>query len=287
MDAASHRRLELDLPCGRVPVRVFGEGRPVVFVHGFAVDGRLWDPLIPHLPPGFAYALPDLPLGCQAAPARSVAFDDIVSSLAAIPSALGSKDAVFVGNDSGGAISQLLVAKHPAAVSRLILTSCDAFGNFPPKLFWSLIPLGYWPAGLGVAVRALLTPAMQRWPMPLSWLTKRGFPAELLADWARPIRTDKAVRAQAAAVIRQARPRVLKAILDDLRAYRGEVLIAWSQDDFVMPVKDGRRLADLFPRARFVAIPDARTFSMVDNPQALGRAMGAFLTGETGIAQAA
>jgi pimeloyl-ACP methyl ester carboxylesterase len=38
-----------------------------------------------------------------------------------------------VANDTGGAVSQALVGRHPEPVGRLVLTSCDAFENFPPK----------------------------------------------------------------------------------------------------------------------------------------------------------
>ncbi len=36
----SDQRREIDLPAGRVRYREAGGGKPVVFVHGFLVDGR-------------------------------------------------------------------------------------------------------------------------------------------------------------------------------------------------------------------------------------------------------
>jgi pimeloyl-ACP methyl ester carboxylesterase len=46
-------------------------------------------------------------------------------------------------------------------------------------------------------------------------------------------------------------------------------LIAWSADDAFFPREDGRRLADTLPNARFEVIQQARTFSMIDQPETL------------------
>ena len=40
------QRREIELPAGRIRYREAGEGKPVVFVHGFLVDGRLWDGVV-------------------------------------------------------------------------------------------------------------------------------------------------------------------------------------------------------------------------------------------------
>ena len=45
----------------------------------------------------------------------------------------------MVGNDTGGAMSQILAANHPERVERLVLTNCDTFEHFPPAPF-SLMP---------------------------------------------------------------------------------------------------------------------------------------------------
>ena len=38
------------------------------------------------------------------------------------------------GNDTGGAIAQILVTKQPRRIARLVLASCEAFDNVPPGL---------------------------------------------------------------------------------------------------------------------------------------------------------
>lgn len=48
--------------------------------------------------------------------------------------ALDLTDAALVGNDTGGALAQMLVARRPHRIGRLVLVSCDAFDNFPAGL---------------------------------------------------------------------------------------------------------------------------------------------------------
>jgi pimeloyl-ACP methyl ester carboxylesterase len=63
-----------------------------------------------------------------------------------------------------------------------------------------------------------------------------------------------------------------------LRQFQGEALVLWSPDNKVMPAAHGRRLAALMPRARYAEIPGAYVLSMLDEPEAVAREIGAFLT---------
>jgi pimeloyl-ACP methyl ester carboxylesterase len=53
--------------------------------------------------------------------------------------ALDLQQVILVGNDSGGAIAQVVAARHPQHLGGLVVASCDAFDNHPPKLFRPLI----------------------------------------------------------------------------------------------------------------------------------------------------
>jgi pimeloyl-ACP methyl ester carboxylesterase len=46
--------------------------------------------------------------------------------------ALDLDDVVLVGNDTGGAIAQIVGTAYPQRLGALVLTSCDAFEQFPP-----------------------------------------------------------------------------------------------------------------------------------------------------------
>jgi len=46
-----------------------------------------------------------------------------------------------------------------------------------------------------------------------------------------------------------------------------------------LPPEHGRRLAALLPACRYAEVPDAYVLSMLDEPEAVAREPGAFLTG--------
>ena len=50
--------------------------------------------------------------------------------------------------------------------------------------------------------------------------------------------------------------------------------MAWSADDEFFPVEDGRRLAAALPNAQLHVIENARTFSMLDQPDRLADLIG-------------
>ena len=58
----------------------------------------------------------------------------IAAMIADFLEALDLEDVTIVGNDSGGAMSQVLVTRHPERIGRLVLTNCDTHENFPPGI---------------------------------------------------------------------------------------------------------------------------------------------------------
>ena len=65
MTTAMNERKEIDLPAGRVRYREGGSGKPIVFVHGFLVDGRLLDGVVDRLSDRYRCLAPYWPIGAQ------------------------------------------------------------------------------------------------------------------------------------------------------------------------------------------------------------------------------
>ena len=151
----------VELPQGRVHFRDEGEGPVVVLVHGVLVNGLLWRKVVPELTGGARVVVPELPLGAHPEPLHADADlspTGLAQLVADLLDALDLDDVTLVGNDTGGAICQIVAANHPARVGRLVLTSCDMEENFPPKAFAPLIRLAQLPGVLpatGQLMRAL------------------------------------------------------------------------------------------------------------------------------------
>ena len=110
----SDQRHEIDLPSGRIRYREAGEGSPVVFVHGFLVDGRLWDGVVDRLSATHRCLAPDWPIGAQQIPMRpdaDLSPYGIADLIASFLDALDLDDVTIVGNDSGG--RDVAGSRHP------------------------------------------------------------------------------------------------------------------------------------------------------------------------------
>ena len=161
---------EITLPQGTIHYRDAGEGPPVVFLHGLLVDGELWRKVTPLLQGDARCIVPDLPLGSHRiamnadADLTPAGVARLVGDLLA---ALDLEDVTLVGNDTGGAISQLVALDHGERVGRLVLTNCDCFEVFPPKEF---VPMVKAARGAGRALRRRAADARgqgaahRRWP---------------------------------------------------------------------------------------------------------------------------
>ena len=153
------KRKEIDLPAGTIRYREAGEGKPIVFVHGYLVDGRLWDGVVDRALRPLPLHRPGLadrrPAGGDEARRRPLPSRRSRRLIASFLEALDLEDVTIVGNDSGGAMSQVLVTRHPERIGRLVLTNCDTHENFPPGIFKAMPPLAKLPGGMTLLAGAV------------------------------------------------------------------------------------------------------------------------------------
>src|SRR5436190_22492195 len=129
-------RRTVTVRAGTLEYRERGSGDAMVFAHGAAVNGDLWRAVAPAFADTHRCVVLDLPLGGHALPLdgeQDLSLFGCAAILASFLEALDLRDVTLVANDTGGAVSQALVARWPERVGRLVLTSCDAFENYPPK----------------------------------------------------------------------------------------------------------------------------------------------------------
>src|SRR5690349_9230161 len=142
---------EVALPQGTIRYRECGEGEPIVFVHGRLVNGDRWRRVVPLLSDRYPCITADWPLGAHSvalerdADLSPTGFAQLVADFLA---ALDLDGVTLVGNDSGTGLSQIVVTEHPERVGRLVLTTGDAFKNFPPLAFKPMRALGYLPGSI-------------------------------------------------------------------------------------------------------------------------------------------
>lgn len=272
----------VELPAGVIEYDEIGSGPPMVLLHGLMMDHTLWDRVLPLLPGGFRYVRPILPLGGHRramSPDADLSLPGQVRVVADLLDALNLDDVTLVHSDWGGA---LFLTAHglDRRVARLVILPCEAFDNFPPGLPGRMVALAArLPAGVQIAARQLRVGWLRRLPLLYGQMARRPIPDELMRGWTEPVLSDPDIRRDLLAYCRTPLDKAtLVRDTEALRRFPGDALVLWSPDNRVMPTAHGRRLAELMPRARYAEIPGAYVLSMLDQPEAVAREIGAFLT---------
>jgi len=253
------------------------ERPPVVFVHGLLVDSTLWDPVAAQLAEaGVRSVLVDWPLGSHRTPMNpdaDLSPIGVARMINEVLDVLGLTDVTLVGNDTGGALCQLLLADDASRIGRLVLTNCDAFENFPPKVFVPLFHIAKHP----VLTKAMLAPtrlrAIRHSPLAYGMLLRAPRNAELTRRWIAPSLSDRAIRDDIARFARAFDGKALVAIAPALREFTGPTRIVWGTCDRCFTLSSARRLADAFADARLIEVPEATTFVSIDAPDAVTAAI--------------
>lgn len=251
---------EVAVAGGTLPICMAGEGAPVILLHGWTLDHRMWAPQVAGLADDFFLVMPDR-RGCG----RATAPPDLMreaEDVIAIADFLGFERFALVGL-SRGAVVALDVARRygsrltglvvsgaplPALVTREEVIDLDRFRALAAagdlerlRAEWSRHPLmqTHLPAARALMFeiladydgRDLLTPSQTP-----------GFPREVLAMLAMPVLS-------------------LTGVYDTL----------WRREC-------ARVLGAVAPRARHIEIPQAGHLANADNPVGFNAAIAQFLT---------
>jgi pimeloyl-ACP methyl ester carboxylesterase len=265
-----------------------GDGPAIVFLHGLLMDGSLWAGPISELAAHHRCVAPTLPLGAHRHAMRADA-DLSLAGMARLVTEfldrLDLHDVTLVGNDTGGAILQLIIGGGAAGegaagggwaerTARVVLVSCEAFGNYPARLTGQTLTLAgkLSPRMFWLFMQQLRLRPLRRLPIAFSWLTKRGDAAT--ARWVKQVRQPRDV----IATLRSAKTDAqrLREATEHLPDCDRPVLVVWASSDRVMPPEHGRRLAGLFPRGSLVEVADSYTLIPLDQPAALATAVREF-----------
>ena len=271
----SVRRLDVTTSLGRIPVRLLGEGPPVLCVHGAFVDSRIFDATAVLLADQATVVLPDLPQGGhrQAVPDRSLLHaDGIAAALDDVLAAVDLGPAVVVGNYNGGAMSQVFAARYPERVAGLVLAGCEVLEHFPPPAFGPFVFGARWPATLSAFARLLRVPALLAEPGRANIFSVRGFGRDYVRDCTAGLLEDTEVRYDLAAFITSTRPEVLLRASSGLGYLHGRAEVVWPRRDLFFSASDGRRLAALLD-TQVVWADRAKTFVPVDRPDLVADAV--------------
>jgi pimeloyl-ACP methyl ester carboxylesterase len=267
---------QIELSAGTIEYQDTGDGPPLVLLHGLMMDASLWDEPIADLSADHRCVAPTLPLGAHRHAMHAgadLSLPGIARLVAEFVDRLGLQDVTLVGNDTGGALVQLLIRDGAPRAGRVVLVSCDAFDNFPPGLTGKALVLAgkLPPAMFGMFMQQMRLRPMRRLPIAFGWLTMRGDAAT--ARWLKPVLTQPEIRRDAVRVLRAAAAdtHLLVEAAERLPGFNHPALVVWAAGDRVMPPEHGRRLAELLPQGHLVEVADSYTLIPLDQPARLAQ----------------
>jgi pimeloyl-ACP methyl ester carboxylesterase len=279
--AALGNEAEVSLSQGRLRYFRRGTGPVVVFAHGWLANANLWRKVIERLAGRFTCIALDLPFGAhrvamnlKADLSPSGCGELIASALAA----LELVDVTLVGNDSGGAYSQIAVASAPQRVARLVLNSCETpYSEFPPPPFDGLPAVAKDAETLGQLFEVLRDRAIRSSPPAFGLLIKHPIEDIVSDSYVLPCISDPEILRDAGKVMSSATSAPVQQAGRRLIAeFKRPVLFAWSPEDQVFAPEDAKRYADALSDGRMVLIEDAYSFTPEDQPDQLAEEIAKF-----------
>jgi 3-oxoadipate enol-lactonase len=252
----------LTRPWGAMHYAVSGpeNGPAVVFANSLGTDLRLWDAVLPLLPPGLRLVRYDKRGHGLSDRSVPYAIADLAEDAAALIDALRLGPVVFVGLSIGGLIGQALASARPDLLRGLVISNSAA--KLGTAESWQTRIDAVKAHGLAHIADAV----MERWFAPPFRATAE------LAPWRNMlIRSDAPGYAAACAALAAADQTAATAAL------RLPVMVIGGAADGACPPDVSEATARLIPGARYHCIPGAGHLPSVETPAEHAALLTAFL----------
>ncbi|WP_159795004.1 alpha/beta fold hydrolase [Puerhibacterium puerhi] len=240
-----------------------GGGVPLVLLHGFPFDHRMWTPLANHLPPGIRALAVDLP-GAGQSPLGGMP-PSLEAAAAAVHRTLvaaGVANGILVGMSMGGYVALALAELHPGFVDGLAMVDTKSTADSEEARTRRLKTADEVEANqtvdavMGMPASLLGATSLQR----------RRLLVTTLEAWVRGQSPAGVAWAQRAMADRPDRTHVL-------RQLDGPVSIVVGAEDLVTPLADAEHMAGAARDAALTVVPGAGHASPVEDPTAVAAAL--------------
>lgn len=248
-----------------------GEGTPILFVHGFPLDHRMWREQLDVLAADFRVIAPDLRgFGRTTVTEGVVTMETHADDLAALLDELGigaSRKIVLCGLSMGGYVAWQFQRKYGARLLCLILCDTRAIADSPEavenrrKLAATVLEHGTEPVAAAM-MPSLFAEASTEKRREAIELTRLSLIANSPAGIA------------AAALGIAERPDVTS----DLPHIKTPALLIVGEDDRISTVEEMRGIAQALPNAELVVIPESGHMSPLENPEPVNQAILEFVS---------
>jgi len=245
-----------------------GEGEPIVLVHGFPLDSRMWEAQIAEISGSRRLIAPDLRGFGRSSDASPFSVESLADDLHALLSDLGALPCVLGGLSMGGYVSLAYAYQYPGDLRGLMLVDTKAEGDSAEQKEGrgKMIELVRQQGSRAVAEQML--------PRMLAKGTPKSRPAVAQAlmsimEACPPITIEHALLAM------RDRPDQTP----NLPAIAVPTLIVVGDADAITPVSVAQSMQKQIPRAQLAVIKGAGHMSPMEQPVQVNQTMARFLDG--------
>lgn len=258
----------------------FGEGPPVLLLHGITSSSRTWKAVTPRLAERYTVIAPDLlGHGRSAKPQGDYSIGGYASGVRDLLVALDLPRVTVVGHSLGGGVAMQFGYQFPQRVERLVLVDSGGIGRevslalraaalpgselvlpllFTPTLHDALFGLRRALAGVGLEPNADVRGVAEGFASLTRADARRAF-----LDTVRSVIDPSGQRVSA-------RDRLY--LTSDIPS-----LIVWGENDRIIPVEHARVAHELMPGSRLEIFAGAGHFPFNDDPERFAGLLGEFI----------
>ncbi len=240
---------------------IYGEGQPVVLLHGWgAYSGLIW-PLVERFAPlGYRCYVPDMPgFGLTPPPPQAWTVFDYAAWVLAYLDVNGLEKVHLFGHSFGGRLGLILGAEHPERIIKMALA--DSAGVRPKSSKSGSLRLKTYKAALN---------------------TLRGIGLKPQAEQLRNWYSNRYGSADYKAVTGVMRETFVKVVNENLLPYAARVqvstLLFWGDQDMDTPIEQGKLLEQTIPDAGLVVWEGAGHYSYLERAADTARVMDHFFS---------
>jgi len=272
LDAAAFRAMRrfAELRFGRIAYVERGSGKAALFLHGAPLNGFQWRGALERLAAHRRCIAPDfMGLGYSEIPEQqSLAADAQTDMIGAFLDALAIRAVDIVASDSGGAVAQLFVARHPERVRTLLLTNCDVEPDSPPPKVKPVIEMARAGTLADATAKWLTDKALARTTFGAAvFHDPNRFADETIEYYVSPLVSTPLRRAQYHAYHIALEPNPLAGIEAELTRSKVPLRIVWGASDDIFAQQDADYLDRTFPNSRGIRrVPEGKLFFQEEFP---------------------
>ncbi len=254
----------------RSSLEVHGTGSPVVFLHGYPLDRRLWQNQIEPLCDSYQVVLVDLPGFGKATPVQPSDMPSMAAFADDLATALDQQDVnepfTLVGLSMGGYIAFEFWQRHAARLKALVLchTKATADNSLAIQTRQQSADTAL-SQGTEAAVAAMLDKVVSEHSVMQD---------PNLREWLKSVMFDVPPETIATAQLAMAK-RI--DFTDRLESIEVPALVVAGTDDEIATTETMQRMARAMPNAKFEAIDDVAHLSPIEQPKRFNELLLSFL----------